>query len=355
MKIILTGGGTAGSVIPLLAIAAQIKKQNPDAQFLFIGTKKGQPEKELAEKYNIPFTSIHGGKLRRYFDLRNIIDIFLIIIGFFQSLFIISKFKPDIILGAGGFIQVPVIWAGKFLGKKIIIHQQDLKPSLANKLTSCYADKITVTFEKSLNDFKKEKTVLTGNPVRKKILNGDKEVAYKTFNLNKNLPVILFVGGGTGALGLNIIIEKALPKLVEFCQIIHLTGKDKKVGDFNHENYHPYEFLKDEMKEALTVADLIVSRAGMSALTEFSVLGKPIILVPLPKSHQEENALFFSQNRAANVIYYTDLKSELLTEKIKSLLNNKEEINILSENIKKIIKPEAAQSITSEIFKLVKN
>lgn len=365
MKVILAGGGTAGSVMPLVAIASELKQQKSDTEFLFIGTRKGEPEKEILENYDIPFVPILSGKFRRYFDLRNILDVFLVIIGFFQSLQIISKFKPDLILGAGGFVQLPVCWAGWLLGRKIIIHQQDFRPSLANTLVKRLADKITVNFEKSISDFPLNKTVWTGNPVRTDIWSGDRERAYETFNLKKDKPVVLITGGGTGALTLNKIIYESLLKLLEFCQVIHLTGQGKGVNmesyftktddemkSFIAENYHQYEFIRDEMKDALAVADLIVSRAGLSALTEFSVLGKAVILVPLPHTHQEENADYFGQKEAAVVIYQENLTPSILVNKIKELLDNRELLNNLSINIKQIIKPDATNRLVEQILHL---
>lgn len=365
MKIILAGGGTAGSVIPLLAVATELKKQKPDTEFIFIGTKKGEPEKRILENYNIPLTAIYAGKFRRYFDLRNIVDVFLVIIGFFQSWQIISKYKPDIILGAGGFVQLPVIWAAWVLRKKILIHQQDVRPSLANILTYSFANKITVTFEKSLARFPASKAILTGNPVRPEILEGNRERGNYLFNLKKDKPVILVVGGGTGAWSLNKIIYEALPQLLPFCQIVHSTGKgkyldvklwfpkaDEKLQSLLSQNYRQYEFIKEEMKDALAVADLVISRAGLAALSEFSLTGKSVILVPLPESHQEENADYFEEKNATIVIHQANLSPSILVNKIKYLLDNQGLLTKLGENIQKMIRPDAAKNIVAEIFRL---
>jgi len=365
MKVILAGGGTAGSVMPLLSIATELKKQKQDTEFLFVGTKRGEPEQKILENYNIPFTSIYSGKFRRYFDLRNITDIFLIIIGFFQALQLISKYKPDVILGAGSYVQLPVIWAGWILRKKILIHQQDVRPSLANVLTYNFANRITVTFEKSLARFPASKTVWTGNPIRPEILEGNKDRGYYLFNLKKHKPIILIVGGGTGAWGLNKIVYEALPQLLSICQIIHSTGKskgldvkiwfpkaDEKLQKLLSENYHQFEYIQEEMKDALAVADLVITRAGLAALTEFSILGKPLIIVPLPESHQEENADYFEEKSAAIVIHQTNLSPSILVNKIKYLLENRGLLNKLSESINKMIKPEAAKNIVEQILNL---
>jgi len=354
MRVILAGGGTAGSVMPLLAIYTEIKIREPEANFLFIGTRKGKPEKVLLEGYNIGFTSIHGGKLRRYFDLRNLSDIFLIFVGFIQSIFIILKFKPDIVIGAGGFISVPIIWAAWVLRKKILIHQQDIKISLSNILTMNLASRITVTFEESLGDFPAAKTIWTGNPVRSDIIKGDREKAYQKFNLKHNFPLLLVMGGGTGSISLNNIVNQSLTKLVEFCQIIHLTGLGKRVSGIDNENYQQFEFLKDRIDEVMVAADIVISRAGLSTLTEFSTLGKSVILIPLPNSHQIKNADYFHQKKAVITIYQENLSPRILVDKVRELIEDKSLALLLSDNIRKAMKHNAVSIIAEEIINLVK-
>jgi len=362
MRILLSGGGTMGSVSPLLAIAEKIKEKEDVVNFLWLGTKKG-PEKKIIEKNNIIFKSIYGGKFRRYFSFKNFIDPLLILIGFFQSFFILLKFKPDIILTAGSFVSVPVVWAGWFLNIPSIIHQQDIRKGLANKLMTPFAYRITVTFEKFLKEFPSHKVVWTGNPIREELkVKSEKlelEEIKKIFNLEKDLPTLLVMGGGTGALELNKLVVQALPKLLKFCQVIHLTGRNKnskfQILDSELKNrYHSYEFLTEKMKYAYLVADLVVSRAGMGTLTELSVLAKPAIIIPIPNSHQEENANFFKKHQAAIMLSQINLTPEKLTEKIKKLLQNKEKLVSLSENIHKLIKADAAEIIIEEIFKIVK-
>jgi UDP-N-acetylglucosamine--N-acetylmuramyl-(pentapeptide) pyrophosphoryl-undecaprenol N-acetylglucosamine transferase len=354
MNIIIAGGGTAGSIIPLVAVAGELKKRKPDTHILLIGTRTGVPEKKIVSDYNFAYKSILGGKIRRYFDLRNATDIFLTIIGFIQSLIIIIRNKTDVILGAGGYISVPVIWAGWVLRKKILIHQQDLKPSLSNILTRGLANRITVTFEKSLNFFPAAKTVWTGNPVRREVRSGRKETALKKFSLWPDVPIVLVTGGGTGASHINSIINQALPGLIEICQVIHITGYGKKVTGIASNRYQQYEFLTDDMPHLLAAADLIVSRAGLSALTEFSILGKPVILIPLPDSHQEENAQYFSEKNAAIVMEEKNISPSIIADKIKELLADKNSLMMLSATIKKMIKPNATDTLIGEIEHLLK-
>ena len=366
MKILLTGGGTMGSVSPLLAIVEELKKQN-EIEFLWLGTQKG-PEKKVIENYKIPFKAIFSGKLRRYFSWQNFIDLFFIKIGLWQSFFILLKFKPDVILSAGSFVGVPVIFAGWLLHIPCLIHQLDIRLTLANKLTSLFAKKITITFKKSIKDFSRKKTIWTGNPIRQelKILDDQLKIeeAKEFFSLEENLPIILVIGGGTGALELNKIIIQVIPQLTKFCQIIHLTGgrmaspqddisKREKNNLVIKKRYHSYEFLIKEMKYAYVIADLVISRAGIGTLTELCYFKKPTILIPMPQTHQEENAIFFKSNQAVIFLDQNELikNKNLIVEEIKQILQDKKEMDSLRENISKLNK----QNAENEIVKIIKS
>ncbi len=352
MRIVLSGGGTAGSVMPLLAVYEEIKKRNIKSEFLFIGTKSGEPEKRILQGKQIKFRSIYGGKIRRYFDIKNIIDIFYTFIGFLQTLAILFAFKPDVIMGAGGYISVPVIWAGWVLRAKIIIHQQDIKPSLSNILCVNLAHLITVTFKKSLSSFPRSKTIWTGNPVRSDIFQGDLNKAKEIFQLNDHQPVLLVMGGGTGAMNLNTLVNQALPELLDICQVIHITGRGKRVSGTDRSNYHQYEFLTSEYIHALRCSNIVVSRAGLSALTEFVSLKKPVVLVPLRNSHQEINAQYFAEKNAAVVIEQDNLSPKILVAKIKELLADENSLAILSDNIAGMMKVNAQSIIVDQIIRL---
>lgn len=354
MKVILAGGGTGGSVAPLLAIAEEIKEKKPETEFLFIGTKKGEPEREMVKNYDIDFTGITCGKLRRYFSWQNFLDIFRLKLGFWQSLFILKKFKPDLVIGAGGYVSVPVIITGWFLRIPSFILQQDILPTLSNKILAPFAKKIFVSFEPSLKDFPKNKTIFSGQPVRKFIFEGSSEKGRETFKLKKDKPVLVILGGGTGAASLNNLIWQNLKELTKFCQIVHLTGKGKSnlSGEIERD-YQSYEFLNKEIADLFATADLVISRAGMNVLSELAVLGKPTIIIPIPDSHQEANARYFQEKNAAIVLNQNELTAEKLLNEIKELINNKERKSRLKENIKKIIPREAVEKITQEIINFI--
>ncbi len=347
-----------GSVTPLLAVAEELKKRESGVDFLWIGTKGG-PEKKVVESYKIKFTSVPAGKLRRYFSGWNFLMPFLLAAGFFKSLWIVFKFKPKIILSAGGFVAVPVIWAGWVLRKPSLVHQEDLRPGLANKLTARFAKIITITFPDSQKYF--PRAVLTGNPVRQEIFSGNKDRAAEIFKLEKNLPTLLVLGGGTGALSLNKTVIEAAPRLLEFCQIIHATGGrfDDKTFTISEllkaENlrYHAFDFLVAEFKDAYAAADLVVSRAGMGTLTELAALGKPTVLIPIPESHQEDNAYYFKKQNAVVLWDERQLTPENFSAAIHDLINNKVELENLSRNMKGVMQANAQEKMAEEILKII--
>ncbi len=354
MKIILSGGGTGGATTPLLGLYEEMIQQNLlfKEDVLWLGTKNGI-EKKFVREQGIQFRWIFSGKWRRYWNLWNIFDLFFIIFGFFQSLWIIFRFQPRVVITVGGFVSVPVVWAAWILRKKILVHQQDIRTGLANKLMAPFADRITVTFEKSLQEFPREKVVWTGNPARAEILSGSREEAKNIFQLEDGIPTLLITGGGTGAKNLNEIIEKIISEIITFAQVIHLTGVGKNIGTFSHPRYHVYEMLTDTMKHALAVADLVVSRAGLSTLTELSLLGKPSIVIPLPHSHQEENARYFSLKNAICLFDEKNINPKKFVEEIHELLFDEHARKNLSENIQKIMPRNGREKIVKEIMLLI--
>lgn len=340
-KILLTGGGTGGSVSPLLAVAHELGDK--DYKYLWIGARRG-PERKMVAEAGIKFQSIAAGKLRRYFSLHTIVAPLFVLIGFIQAFFIILKFRPKWIITAGSFVSVPVVWAGWLLRRKILVHQQDVIPGLANTLMAPFARVVTVTFEKSLEDYG-DKAQWIGNPVGAMRASPTK----KFFKLKKDLPVMLILGGGTGARFINDLVKDSLDDLTKFCQIIHVTGKNKKVGK-TQTNYHSHEFLNSEqMAEAYHHTDIVVSRCGMSTLTELSYLGKPSILIPIPNSHQVDNARIFEEHSAAVVLDQPVLEQTFFVKNIKEILEDEKMQKELSENIKGVIKKGANEELAKII------
>ena|SRR3989344_8180602 len=343
MKIILTGGGTLGSVAPLIAVWQTLKEKDGDLETVFIGTASG-PEKDFLRQYPaIKFLTAPAGKLRRYFSFKNFLDPFLILAGFLKSLAIILKYRSQIVVAAGGFVSVPVIYAAKILGLKIIIHQLDVAPTLSNKLVQGLADKITVTFEKSLNDFPKNKTILVGSVLRQESKEARKQESKEAKKQ------ILVLGGGSGALALNQIIEKIISLLPNDIFIDHVTGKNKETN-LSLPSYHQYPLLTDDYYQKIAAADLVISRAGLSTLMELAYFKKPAIIIPLPGSHQELNARYFVEKEAIVYLKQNGLTAEILAGEIKQLFNNPETLKKLSANIGKIMNRGGEEKIAELIL-----
>lgn len=349
LRILFVGGGTGGSAAPLLAIAEEIRRNIQNNHMLFVGSRGG-PERVLVEEQKIPFLPIHSGKWRRYFSLRNVMDVFSIMVGFFGAVRIIRRFSPSVMVCAGSYVQVPVVWAGWIRRIPIILHQQDVDPGFANRLCASFARHITVTFESSTKHFQSKKTTWTGNPVRQNILHGSEERGRSTFELRHDLPVILAFGGGTGALALNQLIAACGLNLVRRAQILHITGTGKDVFVVSHPNYHAVQFLTNSMADAYALATVVVCRAGLSTLSELSALGKPAIIIPLPETHQERNARYFERHNAAVVLHEHKMSHHDLERTIIDLIDHPELRSRLSQNIRAIGRPDACERITKIIL-----
>lgn len=371
MRILLTGGGTGGHIFPLFAVAKEIKDhqevQNPleQMEFLFIGPFNGL-SKELFTVNNIQTKSVLTGKLRRYFSLRNFLDIFLLGIGIIQALWKVWFYMPDVIFSKGGYGSVPVVIAGWLYRIPIIIHDSDAVPGLANRFLSFFATRIAVSFEQAAKYFKEYKVAVLGNPVREDISMGSKDKAKEIFHITSDRPILLVMGGSQGAQKINDIILEALPQLLDHAEVIHQTGQknyeyvqekvqEKVFTPHIESSYHLTPFFKNELKDVLVAADLIVSRAGSNTLNEIAVVGKPSILIPLQHSasdHQRENAYVFAKDGASIIIEEPNLTPHLLLDKITELLRDKELLKTMGERAREIARPEAAKLIAQEVVKL---
>jgi UDP-N-acetylglucosamine--N-acetylmuramyl-(pentapeptide) pyrophosphoryl-undecaprenol N-acetylglucosamine transferase len=349
MRVLLAGGGSGGSATPVLAVGEALRTCAPDAEFLFVGTATG-PERALAEAAGFPFAAVAAGKLRRYLDWRTVLDVGRVPLGIAQAAQVVRVFRPHVAFGAGGFASVPPLVAAALAGVPVVIHQQDVIPGLANRLLVPFARRVSVTFPESLAHFPRRKTVLSGNPVRPGIAAGDRERAARLFALEPELPTLLVTGGGTGALELNRIVAGAVPGLVAFCQVVHLTGRGRAVPPREPgPRYHAYEFLVDEMRDALAAADLVVSRAGLGTLSELGALGKPMVLVPMPRSHQVANARAAAAAGAARVLSQPGLTPERLIETMAALLADPPARASLAAAARQLMPADAAERLAGQL------
>lgn len=355
-KILLTGGGTGGSVTPLLAIVEELRAQSERGEYNFkwIGTKNGI-EKGMVESIGVNFVAINSGKLRRYFSWKNLTDPIFAFAGFLEAVGIIRAWHPDLIISAGSFVGAPVCLAGWLLRVPILVHQLDARPGLANKLVAPLARKITVTLEKSLDDFS-GKAIWTGNPIRASFVRKQSELASAgTRGRTKaGLPTVLILGGGTGAKFLNDLCAGCLGELTQFCRVVHLTGKEKDKRLVVTANYETHDFLDAKaMAEVYGRADLVITRAGMGVLSELAFFGLLALVIPIPGTHQVDNAQVFERAHAAIMLDQNHLSAEFFIELVKKALEDKKLLAELSSNISQIIKKNANRSIINIINYLV--
>ncbi len=324
-KIVLTGGGTAGHVTPNIALLPSLKKAG--YQISYIGSYQGI-ENGLIEEQKIPYYGISSGKLRRYLDIKNLSDPFRVLKGCFEAKRILKQLKPDIVFSKGGFVSVPVVFAASRCHIPVIIHESDMTPGLANRLSFPFASKICCNFPETVKMLPKEKAVLTGSPIRSELRTGSKKMGLNFARLTGEKPVILIMGGSQGAAAINKAVRSILPKLLNQFHIIHICGKDNIDSSLqNTKNYTQFEYVKSELKDILAAADLMISRAGANSICEILALRKPNILIPLSKASsrgdQILNAQSFQKQGFSEVIEEENLTDSSLYQTIKKVYQNR--------------------------------
>lgn len=324
-KIVLTGGGTAGHVTPNIALLPRLEELGYEVHY--IGSYDGI-EKRLIQDFDVPYYGISTGKLRRYFDPKNFTDPFRVLKGFGEAKKILKELKPDVVFSKGGFVSVPVVRAAAALRIPCVIHESDMTPGLANKLCIPVATKVCCNFPETLKALPEGKAVLTGSPIRKELTQGNRIAALDLCGFTANKPVIMVVGGSSGAAAVNQVVRQALPKLLQDFQVVHLCGKDKIDNLLlNVPGYKQFEYLKGELKDIFALADLVISRAGANAICEILALHKPNILIPLPASSsrgdQILNARSFETQGFSMVLDEDYLTENLLIEKVQELYCNR--------------------------------
>ncbi|MDO8463315.1 MAG: UDP-N-acetylglucosamine--N-acetylmuramyl-(pentapeptide) pyrophosphoryl-undecaprenol N-acetylglucosamine transferase [bacterium] len=324
MTVLFTGGGTLGSVTPLLAVAEELRRVKPRTSFVWIGTMRG-PERALVERETIAFIALPAGKLRRYWSWQNLVDPFVIAWAFFRALFVLRRVRPNVVVGAGSYVQVPVMLAARALRIPIVIHQLDVRPTLANTLVARFAASVTTTFPQEEGS----RAAAIGTPVRRAILaarNADQREAKRHFGFNGDRPVLLVLGGGTGALAVNERVWGALAELTKQVDIIHVAGRGKMNDTFAEvggPRYRQCELLTDDLIPAYAAADLVVSRAGIGTIAELGVLGKSTVLIPMPDTHQEDNCIPLERTGAVEVWHERGLKSaDVFASRVLALLHD---------------------------------
>jgi len=325
-KIVLTGGGSAGHVTPNIALLPRLSELGYEISY--IGSHEGI-EKSLIEKCGLPYYPISTGKLRRYFDLKNLSDPFRVVKGVHDARVALKEIKPDIVFSKGGFVSVPVVRAAHELKIPIVTHESDLTPGLANKLTSRSADVICCNFPETMELLPSGKAVLTGTPIRAELMNGSREKGLAFTGFSGKKPVLLVIGGSLGAASINTAVREALPELLTSFDIIHLCGKGKLEERLSkREGYRQYEYISEELPDLFALADVVISRAGANAICELAALHKPNLLIPLPatasRGDQILNARSF-ENRGFSVVLEEDsLTTKTLIDSVRKLASHPE-------------------------------
>lgn len=324
-KVLLTGGGTAGHVTPNIALLPGLKEAGFEIRY--IGSYNGM-ERGLIEKEGIPYFGISTGKFRRYLSLKNLSDPIRVLKGYAESVKIIRDYQPDVVFSKGGFVSVPVVLAAKKCHVPVIIHESDMTPGLANKLSIPSATKVCCNFPETLEKLPADKAVLSGSPIRKELLSGDKQAGLRFTGLSADRPILMMMGGSTGSRIINQVLREALPELLKQFQIIHLCGKGNLDPSLNHvSGYVQYEYISNELKDLMAASDIILSRAGANAICELLALKKPNVLVPLSaavsRGDQILNAASFERQGFSYVIQEENLKVSTLLKAVQEVYQNR--------------------------------
>jgi UDP-N-acetylglucosamine--N-acetylmuramyl-(pentapeptide) pyrophosphoryl-undecaprenol N-acetylglucosamine transferase len=339
INIALTGGGTAGHVWPHFALVDDSTSRlgrlanEGGARFFYFGSHGGMERSIVAQ--NAPtwtYVPISTGKLRRYFSWRNFIDPFFVILGFLKAFLVLAQIRANVVFSKGGFVSAPVVWAAWLLRIPVVIHESDLSPALATKLTLPFATRALCTFEETkamCSRRFRDKITILGLPLRRSLFQGNRDDAANFFNLDPSRKTLLVFGGSLGAEPINRAFVPSVEALSKQYNIIHIVGRGKKVDVGNVENYRQYEFLNKEMALAYALSDLSICRAGASSIFELAAARIPMILIPLglaqSRGDQIENAKSFARKGWAEILWEKDLSADSIVSLVDGAMNSLDE------------------------------
>lgn len=362
VKIIVSGGGTGGHIYPALTLINSIKAKRPDVEFLYVGTEKGL-EADIVPKAGINFTALNlEGGLERHFTLENISRAANAIWSIKQAADIVKSFKPNVVVGTGGYVCGPILLAASLMKVPTLIQEQNAVAGVTNKILSKFVDKIAVGTQDALKNFPANKTTYTGNPIRAEVLAAKKEDGLREFNFTADKPIVLISGGSRGARSINDAMIDVLKVAAQknSAQFLHVTGKGefdfvtKKLADVDAPNIRIVPYLYN-MPRAMAMADLAIFRAGATGLAELTARGVPAILIPYPyaaENHQEFNARALVDAGAARMILNKDLNAELLQKNLDELLFSPQTLKQMAKASLSLGKPNAADEIADMILNL---
>ena len=327
-KIVLTGGGTLGHVTPHLALIPSL--QAAGYEIHYVGTEQGMEADKMRSTPGVIYHAVRSGKLRRYFSWQNFTDPFRVIAGAVQSARLMGKLKPDVVFSKGGFVAVPVVFGAWLRGIPVLCHESDLTPGLANKLCKPFAKRFATTFPECAEALG-PKAEMTGTPLRPELFAGSRQAGLKLLRFDGKKPVLLMMGGSSGAQKVNQALREALPQLTTQFDVAHLCGRGNLAPDLEGiPGYTQLEFLDADLPDALACCDLVLSRAGANALCEFQALGKPMLLVPYPKGasrgDQILNANSLKKRGLCHVLEQESMTPDTLTAAIEETWEDRENL-----------------------------
>lgn len=366
MKVLLSGGGTGGHVYPAIAIANRIKEEHPEAEIVFVGTAKGI-ESEIVPKYGYELKTVTVQGFKRKIDFDNVKRVFKLFKGLEQSRRVVKKFKPDLVIGTGGYVSGPVLFNASMNKVPTVIHEQNSFPGVTNKILAKMVTKVLTSFEDSHQRFPegtREKLVLTGNPVRKEILMARKNSARRNLGITEDKKMVLCYGGSGGSEDINNAMKLVIENMVkDDIAFIFATGKyyyeefSNSISDIQLKPYQRVVPYLEDMANALAASDLVIGSAGAISLAEITALGKPSIIIPkayTAENHQEYNAKSIEKQGAGIAILEKDLTPQNLNETVFKLLGDKEKLIDMANASMEIGKPEAIDLIYNEIMNIYK-
>lgn len=370
--IVFTGGGTGGHIFPGIAVAEVLQKET-NVPIIWIGSNNAT-DQAYVRSGRITFYGIPAGKLRRYFSLKNLIDGFKIIGGFFASLVLLLRFRPDFVFSKGGFVSVPPCAAARCLKIPVITHECDFSPGLATRINARFAKRIFISYAKTAAFFPhsvQQKLIVTGNPVRLRFYTADAETGKAFIRYTGNKPILFVQGGSLGAVQINLLVEQSIIFLAEHFFIVHQTGAQHRMqGDrikelLAHERpdlseqYRPFPFIREQMPDVLAASSLVMARAGANTIWEAAAAGKPLLLLPLEKGSsrgdQIENASFFAEQGAAKVLYSGEATVQALCKQLTDFLEHPEQLTAMAHASAALTGEKPAVKIAQLLQQWIKN
>jgi UDP-N-acetylglucosamine--N-acetylmuramyl-(pentapeptide) pyrophosphoryl-undecaprenol N-acetylglucosamine transferase len=370
IRLLVAGGGTGGHVLPAVAVVEELRARAALREALWIGSHGGV-EREAAAAAGIPFRAVQTGKLRRYLSIHTAVDAVRFPVGMLQARRTASAFRPDVIFSTGGFVSVPTVLAAKGLAPTLT-HEQTAVLGLATRINARVADVLAISWEASLSAANAihHRVVVTGNPVRSSLLNGDGDAARRRWGFSDALPLLYVTGGARGASPINQRISTLLPSLLESCQVLHQTGPDSANADrasllaayaawpvHLQSRYQAVDFVRDGLADLYAACDLVLGRAGAGTVAELAVLGLPAILVPLPGAggdEQTRNARLLADAGAALLLPQPEATPERLRTEIAGLLASPHRRSEMVAAARSVGKPDAAARLADELLALAK-